>query len=603
MYYPLKSGQTSNYIGPAHSTCNQQRKTEKHLTVIAHNLSSYDLHLFIKEICQENRDILNRVKLLPKNLEKYISIKTPRLKFIDSCRHLTGSLDSLVKDLDGPLAFRNIREYVYTTLQGNDEDVELLSRKGIFCYDYLDSQDRLTDPIPGRAEFHNDLTDTSVTDDEWEHLQKVIHRFNLVMVGDLLKLYNILDVLLTADVWSGYRKWCLENMGLEPAHYVSGPSFSWDAALKMTRPRLEYVKDIDMHLMIESRIRGGISNVMKRYATANNPYVPGYDSSQPETYIQFFDAVNLYGFGQMGKLPYDGFRWEVLSENSLQEMLNKDADGDRGYILEIDATIPDEFHDDLNQYPIFPERMEITEKDISPYSANIREKRGMSSKFKSVKLAPNLHDKESYVLDLANLQYFLNKGGRVTRIRRIISFNQRAWLRKWATYHTEQRRTATSKNKKYFHKNAINFIFGKSMESVRKYRDVTLIGQVDQHFRQVSKERFTQFNIISDDLVAVEISKHTVMLNKPIYTGFRILESSKLHVFKFFYEVLKRKFPDVELLLTDTDSVLVKFQSSNFVSDMKDISSHFDFSKNPPDHPLYSKVNEGVPGKFKDESG
>ena len=56
-HYPLKSGQTSNYIGPAHSTCNQQRKTEKHLTVIAHNLSSYDLHLFIKEICQENRDI------------------------------------------------------------------------------------------------------------------------------------------------------------------------------------------------------------------------------------------------------------------------------------------------------------------------------------------------------------------------------------------------------------------------------------------------------------------------------------------------------------------------------------------------------------------
>ena len=207
----------------------------------------------------------------------------------------------------------------------------------------------------------------------------------------------------------------------------------------------------------------------------------------------------------------------------------------------------------------------------------------MSSKFKSVKLAPNLHDKESYVLDLANLQYFVNKGGRVTKIRRVISFNQRAWLRKWASYHTEQRRTATSKNKKYFHKNAINFIFGKSMESVRKYRDVTLIGQVDQHFRQVSKERFTQFNIISDDLVAVEIAKHTVMLNKPIYTGFRILESSKLHVFKFFYEVLKRKFPDVELLLTDTDGVLVKFQSSNFVSDVKDISSHFDFSKNPPE--------------------
>ena len=64
-------------------------------------------------------------------------------------------------------------------------------------------------------------------------------------------------------------------MGLEPAHYVSGPSFSWDASLKMTRPRLQYLKDTDMHLMIESSLRGGISNVVKRYATANNPYVPG----------------------------------------------------------------------------------------------------------------------------------------------------------------------------------------------------------------------------------------------------------------------------------------------------------------------------------------
>ena len=63
-------------------------------------------------------------------------------------------------------------------------------------------------------------------------------------------------------------------MGLEPAHYVSGPSFSWDASLKMTRPRLQYLKDTDMHLMIEGSLRGGISNVVKRYATANNPYVP-----------------------------------------------------------------------------------------------------------------------------------------------------------------------------------------------------------------------------------------------------------------------------------------------------------------------------------------
>ena len=601
-HYPLKPGQSSNYLGPAHSTCNQQRKTEKHLTVIAHNLSAYDLHLFIRELCEENRDVLSRVKLLPKNLEKYISVKTPHLKFIDSYRHLNASLDSLVRDLDGPLAFKNVREHVNDVLQGNDDDVKLLSRKGIFCYNYLDSRARLEELIPGRDKFHNDLTDTPVSDSDWEHLRNLINRFNLVTIGDLLKLYNILDVLLTADVWSGYRTWCLEKTGLEPGHYVSGPSFSWDAALKMTRPRLQYLKDIDMHLMIEEGIRGGISNVIKRHATANNPSIPGYDSTQPNTYIQFYDAVNLYGFAQMGKLPYDDFRWEVVTNDSLDQLLNRNPDGDRGYILEIDATIPAEFHDELNQYPIFPDKMVITEKDISPYSANIREKRGMSNRFKSTKLAPNLCDKERYVVSLANLQYYVRKGGRVTKIRRILSYNQKAWLKKWAEFHTEERRVTTSKIKKLFHKNAINFIFGKSMESVRKYRNVTLIGQVDQHFRQVSKEGFTQFNIIAEDLVAVELSRRNVLLNKPIYTGFQILESSKLHVFKFFYEVLKRKFPDIELLLTDTDSVLVKFTTGNYIDDMRDIGENFDFSKNPPHHPLYSTENEGVPGKFKDET-
>ena len=100
----------------------------------------------------------------------------------------------------------------------------------------------------------------------------------------------------------------------------------------------------------------------------------------------------------------------------------------------------------------------------------------------------------------------------------------------------------------------------------------------------------------------MELSRPTVTLNKPIYTGFQILESSKLHVFKFFYTVLKRKFPEIELLLTDTDSVLVKFESKDFVGDMKEIGDHFDFSKNPPEHPLYNLANEGVPGKFKDET-
>ena len=96
-------------------------------------------------------------------------------------------------------------------------------------------------------------------------------------------------------MFENFRKVCQERYGLDPAHYYSAPGSSWDALLKKTAVELELLTDMDMHLMIERGMRGGISMANKRYAKANNPKVQDYDPEKQTNYITYLDANNLYG--------------------------------------------------------------------------------------------------------------------------------------------------------------------------------------------------------------------------------------------------------------------------------------------------------------------
>ena len=98
------------------------------------------------------------------------------------------------------------------------------------------------------------------------------------------------DVTLLADVFQSYRKLCLDHLTLEPLHYLSLPALTYDAALKHTKVRLQLIKDPDMHQMIEHGVRGGVSVISHRHASANNPHIEGYEPDQPETYLWYIDA-------------------------------------------------------------------------------------------------------------------------------------------------------------------------------------------------------------------------------------------------------------------------------------------------------------------------
>ena len=113
--------------------------------------------------------------------------------------------------------------------------------------------------------------------------------------GNYHGFYLKTDVLLLADVFEKFINTCLEYRGLDPSHYFSSPELSWDAMLKMTKIELKPISDIDVYLLIENGMRGGMSYIAKRNSKANNKYMKCYDNSKPSKYIMYLDENNLYG--------------------------------------------------------------------------------------------------------------------------------------------------------------------------------------------------------------------------------------------------------------------------------------------------------------------
>ena len=101
---------------------------------------------------------------------------------------------------------------------------------------------------------------------------------------------------------------CLNEYGLDPAHFFSAPGLAWQSCLKKTKKELELLTDIDMLLMVEKGTRGAIYQAIHRYAKANNKCIKNYDKNNESSYIEYLDANDLYGWAMSQRLPVNGFK-------------------------------------------------------------------------------------------------------------------------------------------------------------------------------------------------------------------------------------------------------------------------------------------------------
>ena len=393
---------TGKFRGAAHHKCNLEYRIPKFFPVIFHNLAGYDAHLFVKNLGVTD----GRINCIPKNEENYISFtkeievdtftkdievdnKTKtitvkrELRFIDSFKFMTTSLDSLANNLPDNM-FNNL-SYFYE----EQAKLKLLKRKGVYPYDYMDCFERLSETtLPPIESFYSELNKSGISEDNYTHAQSVWETFEMETLQDYHDLYLKTDVLLLADVFENFRDVCQENYGLDPAWYYTAPGLAWDTALKVTKVELELLADPDMFLMIEKGIRGGVSMISTRYGKANNPYMgDSYDPNQPTKYISYLDANNLYGWAMCKPLPTHGLEWMVQDElNNWKEL--SDSEG-TGFILEVDLEYPKELHDLHNDYPLAPELMKVN---------------------KIEKLIPNLNNKTNYIIHHGSLKLYEKLG-------------------------------------------------------------------------------------------------------------------------------------------------------------------------------------------------
>jgi len=177
--------------------------------------------------------------------------------------------------------------------------------------------------------------------------------------------------------------------------------------------------------MIENYMRNGIATISHRHAAANNPLVEGYDTTKPTSYITYLDANNLYGDAISNPLPVCKFQFLSQTEIDQFDLTSIPPDGDTGYIIECDLIYTDHLHQLHSDYPLAPEHLTVNAEMLSPLARQFMDNEWKSSK----KLILNLLNKNKYVTHYRNLQFYLNHGLIVTKIHRILSFQQCPWLK------------------------------------------------------------------------------------------------------------------------------------------------------------------------------
>nr|XP_024218076.1 uncharacterized protein LOC106687159 [Halyomorpha halys] len=190
---------TGTYLGPSCNNCNLRRVNPSFIPVMMYNLSNYDAHFIVKEL----GNVSGRVEVIPNSEEKYISftkhVGKMKLRFIGSYRFMPRNLDYLVKSLSMD-KFKETRKYY------NDEELTLVTRKGVFPYDYIDDVEKLNETeLPPIEAFYNKSCNADISVEVYTHAKNIWEHFKCQSLGDYADVYVKTDVLLLCDVFESFR--------------------------------------------------------------------------------------------------------------------------------------------------------------------------------------------------------------------------------------------------------------------------------------------------------------------------------------------------------------------------------------------------------------
>ena len=439
-------------------------------------------------------------------------------------------------------------------------------------------------------DFFSKLKNKCPDDKEIDRTREIIKKFNIKNGKELTELYLKSDVILLANVFEKFIKISVEEYGINPLYCVSLPGYTWLCGMKYTGINLQTLQDKDMILLLENNIRGGISSIM------GNRYI----KSDKNKKILFIDANNLYGHSMSEPLPYDEIKFDKNIE--LEDILNTPDDSDIGYFIEVDLKYPDNIKQKTKNFPFAPENKKINPDTFNDYMKEIKPDNYTSTR----KLICDWSDKKNYLIHYRMLKFYIRHGMIIDKIHNIISFRQSRWLEKYISFNTQKRNKAKNDFEKDFYKLLNNAFYGKTMENVRNRLKIKFIKKDDHKeiIKQQSKLTFNGIHKTYENYDSYTFKQNEVLMDKPIYLGFSVLELSKLLMYETYYDILQPYFGQekIQLHYMDCDSFVLSIETENIINDLKNLENLFDFSNLNKNHELFSNENKKVVGKFKIET-
>ena len=199
-----------------------------------------------------------------------------------------------------------------------------------------------------------------------------------------------------------------------------------------------------------------------RYASANDKYMGDfYNLNKESSYLQYLNANNLYGWAMSQPLPTSKFKWVDIKPSQISTLA---ASKIKGYLLEVNIKYPTDLHDSHNDLPFMRDKIKINQVK---------------------KLVPNLKDKKNYVIHIQALDQVLSHGLVLKKIHRAIECDQMDWMKPYIDFNTKLRTAATNDFVKDFFKLMNNSVFGKTMENIRKHRNIKLVTNKNKYLGMV----------------------------------------------------------------------------------------------------------------------
>ena len=245
----------------------------------------------------------------------------------------------------------------------------------------------------------------------------------------------------------------------------------------------------------------------------------------------------MYGWEISSYLPYGRFKWLKNVDGSDVASIGKKSQ--IGYILEVDLEYPDEIHELHNDYLLAPEKYAVFDDMLSRYCKKIADE--CEIKVGDVKkLIPNLGNKTNYVVHYRNLQLYLSLKMKLSKIHEVLKYKQSDWMKKYINFNTEKKNNAANDFEEDFFKLMIDSVHGKTMENLRKRINLRLENNEKDFLKFTSRVTHLTHKIFDKTFAAIHEIKSILMLNKPIYVGFTVLEISQWLMNDFHWNFIKK---------------------------------------------------------------